>query len=341
MTSGSTKYYQTMASTEASSSTPPPPQSSALPPQHEASTSQSNNTPDSNVAAQSSDSSKVIPQRKPLLRLELRDLSSSGSRAFLRLVHASTAIQDAVDTVLKLLYKNMHTSCIPPTRSITLVIRDMEGVAYTTGLDIDQDHKEIHLSTKYIEFVPESRQKEEIMGVLVHEMVHCWQHSGFGTAPGGLIEGVADWVRLKAGYAPPHWKRHTDCDWDAGYERTGYFLEWLEEEHGVDVVRKINEAMRTCEYDAEKVWEGCCGGKRIEELWKQYKRTVNGNCEGEEKSEAKTEESTEMTEEDTGEHKTKESNENEEPAPQDDRMAERNKARRGGNMHVPLRPKFG
>jgi hypothetical protein len=330
-----------MASTAASSSTPPPPQSSALPPQHEASTSQCNNPPNSDVADQPSDTLKVIPQRKPLLRLELRDLSSSGSRAFLRLVHASTAVQDAVDTVLKLLYKNMHASCIPPTRSITLVIRDMEGVAYTTGLDIDQDHKEIHLSTKYIEFVPESRQKEEIMGVLVHEMVHCWQHSGFGTAPGGLIEGVADWVRLKAGYAPPHWKRHTDCDWDAGYERTGYFLEWLEEEHGVDVVRKINEAMRTCEYDAERVWEGCCGGKGVKELWKEYKKTVDGGCEDEKKSEVKPEESTETVEENTKKGETEKSNQNDESAHQEDRMAERNKARRGGNMHIPLRPKFG
>lgn len=317
----------------ASSSTPPPPQSSALSPTQ---APEPRNNPVSDCADTNqspSDTSKVIPLRKPLLRLEIRDLSSSGSRAFLRLVHASSALQDAVDTVLKHLYKGLHVSCMPPTRSITLVIRDMEGVAYTTGLDIDEDHKEIHLSTKYIEYVPESRQKEEIMGVLVHEMVHCWQHSGFGKAPSGLIEGVADWVRLKAGYAPPHWKRHIDCDWDAGYERTGYFLEWLEKEHGRDIVRRLNEAMRDCEYDADKVWHGCCG-KGVEKLWEEYKKSVEGDC-GEETKEAGQE--SKEVEEQAPESSIQSEDRSE---TQEDRRTDREKARRGGNMHVPVRPKF-
>jgi hypothetical protein len=321
-----------MSSTPGSSSTPAPPQSSALPPSHQTHDAQTNDTPDRTTSDQPlSDTSKVIPQRKPLLRLEIRDLSSTGSRAFLRLVHASAALQDAVDIVLKLLYKNMHVSCIPPTRSVTLILQNMDGVAYTTGRDIDNDHKEIHLSTKYIEFVPESRQKEEIMGVLVHEMVHCWQQSGFGTAPSGLIEGVADWVRLKAGYAPPHWKRHIDCDWDAGYEKTGYFLVWLEEEHGVDIVRRINDAMRECEYDADKVWHGCCGSG-VKELWNKYKKSVCDDGEG--KHEEKSKEGTEKAEADAPTHN------DDQPAPQEDHRTEREKARRGGNMHVPVRPKF-
>ncbi|KAF2034277.1 BSP-domain-containing protein, partial [Setomelanomma holmii] len=258
---------------QTSSSNPPPPQSSALPQTHKATEARSSGPDSSSSDAPITNDSKVVPARKPLLRLELRDLSSDGSRAFLRLVHASAALKDTVDAVLKLLYKDMHASCIPPTRSVTLVLRDMDGVAYTTGLDLDDDHKEIHLSTKYIESVPESRQKEEILGVLVHEMVHCWQHSGFGTAPAGLTEGVADWVRLKAGYAPPHWKKHTDCDWDAGYERTGYFLEWLENIYGADIVRKINEALRDCKYDADELWHDCCG-KGIKHLWEDYKKSV-------------------------------------------------------------------
>ncbi|RMZ70037.1 plant basic secretory [Pyrenophora seminiperda CCB06] len=256
---------------------PPAPQSSALPPSHPF------NTPDDAATSQPADnvttsslpslSKKVTPPHKALLRLELRDLTSNGARAFLRLVHATDALQHAVDIVLTLLYTSMPTSCIPPTRSVTLVLRDMDGVAYTTGLDLDNDHKEIHLSTTYLSSINESRQKEEIMGVLVHEMVHCWQQAACGTAPGGLIEGVADWVRLKAGYAPPHWKRHGDCTWDAGYERTGYFLEWLEEKHGEDVVRRINEALREREYDERALWHGCCG-EGVEELWEKYRESL-------------------------------------------------------------------
>ncbi len=258
------------------SSPPPTPQSSALPPppyaghEHDASASQEKRSQDSSL-------SKVKPARKPLLRLELRDLSSEGSRAFLRLVHASNALEDAVDVVLKHLYAGLDTSCIPPTRSVTLVLRHMDGVAYTTGRDIDDDHKEIHLSTEYISKVPENRQKEEILGVLVHEMVHCWQYNGSGTAPGGLIEGIADWVRLNAGYAPPHWKNELDKDgeWDAGYERTGYFLAWLEKDHGKDIVRRINQSLRKGEYHEEDFWKSCCG-KSITELWEQYQHRFEG-----------------------------------------------------------------
>ena len=84
-------------------------------------------------------------------------------------------------------------------------------------------------------------------------------------------------MRLKAGYAPPHWKRNGDCDWDAGYERTGYFLEWLEKEHGKDVVRRINEGLREEKYNGEKLWKGCCG-ESVEELWKAYKKSLE-SCE--------------------------------------------------------------
>ncbi|CBX99277.1 hypothetical protein IAQ61_000609 [Plenodomus lingam] len=274
MTTKPTKHFQIMTST--STTSPPAPQSSALPPSHpfnpENNRSTSPPPPLENFDQQISIVSKVTPLREPLLRLEIRDLSSKGSQAFLRLVHASHALDHAVNVVLKHLYTGLDKTCIPDTRSVTLILRDMDGVAYTTGRDIDDDHKEIHFNTRYIAQVSESRQKDEIMGVLVHEMVHCWQHSGCGSAPGGLIEGVADWVRLKAGYAAPHWKRHTDCDWDAGYERTGYFLEWLEKEHGEDVVRKLNEGMKTG-YDQHKLWHECCG-KGVKHLWEEYKKSL-------------------------------------------------------------------
>jgi hypothetical protein len=329
MTSTTTPtYFQTMTSAT-SAPQPSAPQPSALPPSTNPS-EPSNSQPPPNTTT-----SKVEPHRKPLLRLELRDLSSTGTQSFLRLLHASTALEHAVDTVLRLLYTDMDRDCIPPTRSVTLILRSMGGVAYTTGTDLDDDHKEIHFSTDYISHVPESRLKEEMMGVIIHEMVHCWQWNGKGHAPGGLIEGIADWVRLKAGRAPPHWRRHCDGKWDSGYERTGYFLEWLEEKHGSDVVSRINEGLRGSKYDEVQFWQKCCG-KGIEALWAEYKAFLGDGEKKEDEGEEGQDSKRDGGQQDTDQHE-----DDEEHAEQDktnDRREALRKARRGGNMMVPVRP---
>lgn len=156
----------------------------------------------------------------------------------------------------------------------------MDGVAFTTGKEIDDAHKEIHLSTRFLEQIDEARRAHEIQGVLVHEMVHCWQWAARGTAPVGLTEGIADWVRLRAGFAPPHWRRAwKGCGWDAGYERTGYFLDWLEEECGEGTVRRINERLRDVVYDEEKLWVECCG-KKVGRLWSEYGESMDKREKG-------------------------------------------------------------
>lgn len=158
----------------------------------------------------------------------------------------------------------------------------MPGVAYTTGSALDHDHKEIHFSLTYIAQIPAALQTAEIMGVLVHEMVHCWQWAGLSTAPGGLIEGVADFVRLKAGLSPPHWKKEAGGDWDAGYQHTGYFLEWVEERFGEGSVEKVNAGLKGKKYVEEEFWRGLFG-KGVAELWGEYGRGVER--EGGEKKE--------------------------------------------------------
>lgn len=191
----------------------------------------------------------------------------------------SAALSSALATVLSTLYHPTRTNAhIPPTRSVTLILRPMDGVAYTTGSDLDRDHKEIHFSLAYIARIPAALREAEIMGVLVHEMVHCWQWAGLGTAPGGLIEGVADFVRLKAGLSPPHWKKEAGGDWDAGYQHTGYFLEWVEGRFGEGSVQRVNARLRGKEYVEGEFWEGLFG-KGVEELWAEYGRSLKNGGE--------------------------------------------------------------
>lgn len=149
-------------------------------------------------------------------------------------------------------------------------MRSMPGVAYTIGSDLDEDHKEIHFSLDYIHSaVKDSRKTEEIMGVLTHEMVHCYQYNAFGTCPGGLIEGIADWVRLNSQLSPPHWKKEATGKWDAGYQHTGYFLEYLEKRFGEGLIRRLNEKLRIERYEEKRFWTELCG-RPVEQLWVDY-----------------------------------------------------------------------
>jgi hypothetical protein len=149
----------------------------------------------------------------------------------------------------------------------------MDGVAYTTGMELDDDHKEIHFSVEYINGIDKSRKADEVLGVLVHEMVHCYQYNASGTCPGGLVEGIADWVRLNSNLSPPHWKQETSGKWDAGYQHTGYFLDYLEHRYGNGTVSRMNEKLRTDRYEEKAFWTELLG-RPVEQLWGDYQKSV-------------------------------------------------------------------
>lgn len=105
------------------------------------------------------------------------------------------------------------------------------------------------------------------------------QHNGHNTSPGGLIEGVADFVRLRAGLAPPHWRRRDDASrWDAGYQHTAYFLDWLEDKRrfGPGTVRRLNEKLRTAERYVEAAFWPELLGRDVADLWREYRDEVLG-----------------------------------------------------------------
>lgn len=107
---------------------------------------------------------------------------------------------------------------------------------------------------------------------MCHELVHCFQWAAEGTCDGGLIEGIADWVRLRAGLAAGHWKQEADGEWNKGYQHTGYFLEYLEQRFGPGTVRSINACLREGKYDEKKMFAQCCEGEKVEDLWEAYRK---------------------------------------------------------------------
>ncbi|KAJ7054037.1 peptidase of plants and bacteria-domain-containing protein [Mycena amicta] len=243
----------------------------------------------------------------PKFSLRVEDLAHPGAALFFSALsnptqdkhqqHSSDgpleALRYAVISVFEWLYA--VPECAPTNvKEILLVLRPMDGVAYTFG---SHHEKEIHFSLNHIEN-SKARAREEILGVLVHEVVHCYQHNANGTAPGGFIEGVADYVRLHATLAPPHWRRAApsrDDHWDAGYERTAFFLDWLESTSptGEGTVRKMNAALhgQGVTWQNARVFETFSGAK-VGALWRRYRVELGGELV-EESDEPESEQSAE------------------------------------------------
>lgn len=116
--------------------------------------------------------------------------------------------------------------------------------------------------------------KTEITGVLYHEMTHVWQWNGKGQGPSGLIEGIADFVRLKAGYAPSHWVRPGQGDrWDQGYDVTARFLDYCNGlSSGSSFVSELNKKMR--DGYSQSFFQELLG-KSVDTLWADYKASFN------------------------------------------------------------------
>ena len=145
-------------------------------------------------------------------------------------------------------------------QKVSLFVDDMDGVAYTSN-------NEIHVSARYVGSYS-GDVKTEITGVLYHEMTHVWQWNGNGQAPGGLIEGIADFVRLKANYAPSHWvKPGQGQRWDQGYDVTARFLDYCDSlKNGF--VADLNKKMMSGYSDQFFVQ---LLGKSVDQLWQDYK----------------------------------------------------------------------
>ncbi|KAK3420508.1 hypothetical protein EUGRSUZ_G01338 [Eucalyptus grandis] len=143
---------------------------------------------------------------------------------------------------------------------VSLFVDNMDGVAYTSN-------NEIHVSAKYLGGLS-GDVKGEFTGVLYHEMTHVWQWNGAGQAPGGLIEGIADFVRLRSGYVPGHWVQPGHGDrWDQGYDVTARFLDyWDGLRNGF--VAELNKKMKTGFSDNYFV---DLLAKTVDQLWSEYK----------------------------------------------------------------------
>lgn len=137
---------------------------------------------------------------------------------------------------------------------VNLVMRDMDGVAHAansysfSGPWVSQASRNVThksdfiFSTQYLSKLnTHSDPAFEIRGIIYHELTHTFQYSAENT-PGGLIEGIADFVRLRGNFAAKHWTESPEGKkWDQGYETTAYFLDWADKSIYPGFVAYVNQ----------------------------------------------------------------------------------------------------
>ena len=155
---------------------------------------------------------------------------------------------------------------------LNLVIDDHDGVAYAGG-------NSIHISTRHIQNYDNLESaRVEFRGVLLHEVTHLYQENG-GSSDGALIEGIADFVRVRAGLYGPGRCGGGDS-WDGPYTISGCFFSWLagpaeyhEQGHpeaDPDIGYRINALMSDGKNAIRDEIEETFGTD-VNSLWNQYK----------------------------------------------------------------------
>ncbi|KAK7269888.1 hypothetical protein RIF29_22677 [Crotalaria pallida] len=192
-----------------------------------------------------------------------RALTTSGGVRYQNEIGESYTLQtlNLATQFIWTLFQQNNPSDRKNVQRVSLFVDDMGGVAYTSN-------NEIHVSASYVGNYS-GDVRIEITGVLYHEMTHVWQWNGNGQTPGGLIEGIADFVRLKANYAPRHWvKPGQGQKWDQGYDVTARFLDYCDSlQNGF--VAQLNKLMRNNGYSDQFFVQLL--GKTVDQLWQDYK----------------------------------------------------------------------
>ncbi|OAY45562.1 uncharacterized protein LOC110619503 [Manihot esculenta] len=136
-------------------------------------------------------------------------------------------------------------------------------------------NNEISVGDNFIQNI-QGDVKPDFNGVVYHEMTHVWQWDGSAgnKAPGHVIEGIADFVRLKANYVPQGWAQPGDgSNWNDSYSVTARFFDYCNDLRN-GFVADLNKQMRETYSDEFFVQ---LLGKPVDQLWNEYKARYGKN----------------------------------------------------------------
>ena len=133
-----------------------------------------------------------------------------------------------------------------------------------------------------IEFGPGSIGASVTASYSTHEVVHLFQRypTNVTTQTSGVTEGIADWVLVQMGYhyASAHRPADGGTAWDAGYDTTAFFLDYIEKVAGGGTpgfVRALNASLNAATWNASAITSLNTQGKTVTQLWADYKAWLN------------------------------------------------------------------
>lgn len=148
---------------------------------------------------------------------------------------------------------------VPPNR-VKLVFRKNPRAPASTAGKLDRT---ITVSARWV------RQHPDDFGMIIHELTHVVQAYPRYDPP-WLIEGIADYIRYyhfepNASRPPIDLRKASYRD---GYRTTAGFLAWAVKTYDHDLIRQLNEALRTVSY-TDELWRHLTG-KPLDRLWREY-----------------------------------------------------------------------
>jgi len=204
----------------------------------------------------------------PALDFQNKDTTAQGKLFTDAVPDPSELVTAAAHATCRTLYHSANE--VKSVPSISLVVEDSSGVAYTAG-------NTVHLSTRYLKTLADRGVdlRLEITGIFHFAVSLVYENGGADGDPAPpvwLIVGIADYVRLESGYLD-RGARVKGGSYDSSSQATAFFLDYLSTMNQ-SLVYSLNQRLSP----SAPVWNNdvfvSLLGSDLDTLWAAYQATL-------------------------------------------------------------------
>jgi hypothetical protein len=200
----------------------------------------------------------------PEVIVDNRDSAGSGKLFDENVNDARAMVLALSQRTCELLYRS--TSEVTVQSKIQIEISEFDGVA-TVGNGV------IRLSSRHLQLINDTGEDvgSEIRGIICYMIAIMYQIHFDVPDTNWVWQGVANYVRHRAGFFPLD-ERSKGGSYRNGYEYSGFFFVWLEQQNP-GFVYKLNQSFKDGEAWDPQIFETLTG-KSLDDLWDEYQTTL-------------------------------------------------------------------